>query len=135
MEQLANPDRLGMLSDLWRPILVSWYRKMRPFVDQLGLKTDPFALQNWVLAVRIRTFKDGKDGYTCAYGPDGDQRLFIEYRQDLVSLERERTVAHEFGHVLCIAGGLGPNHHDAWKAIMKMIGYPGEAEKDWSDRV
>jgi len=136
MSQPTNPDPTGTLTGLWMPIMVSWYRKTLPLLDRLGIRVDTSKLRSWVLATRVISFAGDKggSGFTSCYGPDGDQRLFIEYSQELEALERERTVAHEFAHVISIAGGRGPNHHEVWKKIVEAMGYPEEAAHTWIDR-
>ena len=135
MNLLDNPDPDGTLTGLWMPIMVSWYRKSMALFKEIGIEVDQFRMQAFVLAIKVRTFTEekGGSGFTCSYGPRGEERLFIEYRHDLVSLERERTVAHEFGHVFCLAAGMGPKHHPGWKKIMETLGYPEEAEKTWGE--
>ena len=136
MSQPINPDPTGTLTGLWMPIMVSWHRKVEPLLEQLGIRIDPRTMKSWVLSTRVISFAGDKggSGFTSCYGPDGAQRLFIEYSQELGALERELTVAHEFGHVLCIAGGRGPNHNDAWRKIIEAMGYPQEAGRPWTDR-
>jgi len=136
MSQSTRPDPTGTLTGLWMPILVSWHRKAEPLLERLGIRVCPSTLRSWVLSTRIISFAGDKggSGFTSCYGPAGEERLFIEYSQELEAIERERTVAHEFAHVLSIAGGRGPNHHEVWKKIVEAMGYPEEAERTWIDR-
>lgn len=120
-----------MLTDLWRPILIAWCRKIYPRVRPCFDLKKVEGLKCAVPLVNVLCERIDKDGLVVTV----HDRLQIIYRDGLDQLEMERTVAHEFGHVVAIVLSGDSTHGYFWNQIVRWIGYPEEAAKKWPDVV